>query len=105
MRKGWRAVSLFACLCILLSSSLALAGLNWLGTWNLNVAASKFSPGPAPKSETLKFESVELGIKLTSHTVDPQGKATKGEYISGFDGKDVRWKGNPDADTSSAKRI
>lgn len=105
MRKDRRVVSLFACLVILVSSSLALAGIKWLGSWNLNVAASKFTPGPAPRSETLTFEAAELGIKFTSHTVDSEGKATRGEYVSEFDGKDVRWKGNPDADTSSAKRI
>jgi hypothetical protein len=105
VRKDRRAVSLFAYLFIFLSSSLAVGGIKWLGTWSLNIAASKFTPGPAPKSETLKFESAELGIKLTSHIVDAQGKATKGDYVSEFDGKDVRWKGNPDADTSSARRI
>jgi hypothetical protein len=27
-----------------------------LGTWKLNVAKSTYSPGPAPKSQTLNFE-------------------------------------------------
>jgi hypothetical protein len=94
-----------ACFVILVSSSVALAANNWLGTWKLNVAASKFSPGPALKSETLKFEAAEGGIKLSSHSVDAQGKAAMGEYVSKFDGQDVPWKGNPDADTASAKRI
>jgi hypothetical protein len=76
-----------------------------LGTWELNVAASKFSPGPAPKSQTLKYLAVEGGIKLKSHAVDADGKAKNGEYVSNFDGKDVPWKGNPDADTCNAKRL
>jgi hypothetical protein len=105
MRNRLRAVLLLACFVILVASSVALAANNWLGTWKLDVAASKFSPGPAPKGETLKFEAAEGGIKLTSHIVDAQGKATFGNYVSKFDGQDVPWKGNPDADTASAKRI
>ena len=105
MRNSPRAVSILACLFILVSSSVALAANNWLGTWKLNVEASKFSPGPAPRSQTLTFEATAGGIKLTSRTVDAKGKATKGEYVSNFDGKDVPWKGNADADTASAKRI
>jgi hypothetical protein len=27
-----------------------------IGTWKLNLAKSKFSPGPPPKSQTLTFE-------------------------------------------------
>lgn len=105
MRNGLRAFSLFACLALLVSTSVALAANNWLGSWNLDVAASKFSPGPAPKSQALKFEATKDGIKLSSHVVDAQGTMTMGEYVSKFDGRDVSWKGNPDADTASAKRI
>jgi hypothetical protein len=104
MRNSVRLASL-AGLVLLISSSVALATNNWLGTWNLNVAASKFSPGPPPKSQVLKFVEVEGGIKLKSQTVDGQGKEKTGEYVSNFDGKDVPWKGNPDADTCSAKRL
>ena len=105
MRNSVRAASLVSSLVILASGSVAFAANNWVGRWKLNVAASKFSPGPALKSETLKFEAVEGGIRLSSRFVDAKGKETKGGYISNFDGKDVPWKGNPDADTSSAKRI
>jgi hypothetical protein len=105
MRKNLLMVSLAACCAILLTSSVALAAENWLGTWKLNVAKSKFSPGPAPKSLTLKFEATADGIKLTSDGVNSEGKPTHGEYVSKFDGEDVPWEGNPDADTASAKKI
>jgi len=104
MRNVLRAAFLVS-LVILVSSSVALSADNWLGTWNLNVAASKFSPGLAPKSQTIKFEPTKEGIKLTSHVVDADGAAKHGEYLSKFDGQDVPWKGNADADTSSAKRV
>ena len=105
MRKNLLMVSLAACCAIILSSSIALAAENWLGTWKLNTAKSKFSPGPAPKALTLKFETTADGIKLTSDGMDSEGKPTHGEYVSKFDGVDVPWTGNPDADAASAKKI
>ena len=105
MRKNLFLVSLAAACAIVLSSSAALAAENWLGTWKLNTAKSKYSPGPGPKSLALKFESTADGIKLTSDGMDSEGKATHGEYVSKFDGKDVSWTGNPDADMASATKI
>ena len=105
MRKNPITVSLAAVCTIVLSSSVVLAAENWLGTWKLNTAKSKYSPGPAPKSLALKFESTADGIKLTSDGMDSEGKATHGEYVSRFDGKDVSWTGNPDADMASATKI
>ena len=105
MRKNLLMVSLAACCAVVLSGSVALAAENWLGTWKLNVAKSKFSPGPGPKSLTIKFEATADGIKLTSDGVNSEGKPTHGEYVSKFDGQDVPWTGNPDADTAAAKKI
>ncbi len=105
MRKNLLMVSLAACCAIVLSTSVALAGENWLGTWKLDAAKSKYSPGPGPKSQMLKFEATPAGIKLTSDGVNAEGKAAHGSYVSKFDGKDVPWEGNPDADTASAKKI
>lgn len=105
MRKNLLVVSLAACCAIVVLSSVGLAAENWLGTWKLNVAKSKYSPGPAPKSLTLKFEATEDGIRLTSDVLVSEGEATHAVYVSKFDGKDVPWEGNPDADTASAKKI
>ena len=77
-----------------------------LGTWKVNLAKSKFSPGPAPKSQILKWEAAGTnGTKSTSEIVDAQGKTMKGGYTATYDGKDAPWAGNPDADTISLKRI
>ena len=32
------------------------------GTWKMNPAKSKYSPGPAPKSTTVKVEADEKGV-------------------------------------------
>jgi hypothetical protein len=105
MGKKLLMVSLAACCAIVLSASVAVAADNWLGTWKLDLTKSKFNPGPAPKSMTLKFESTKDGTKLTTDTVDASGKAVTGTYTSKFDGKDVAWVGNPNADTASPKKL
>ena len=76
-----------------------------MGTWKLNVAKSKFSPGPAPKSLTVKFEPAGKGVKLTTDGVAADGKPTATEYTANYDGKDVPIKGSPVVDTISLRRI
>jgi hypothetical protein len=105
MRKSLFVGALVVCAVMVFSSSVVLAADNWLGTWKLNVEKSKYSPGPAPKSLTLKYQASQGVTTLTSDGVDAEGKATHGTYSSKFDGKEVSWEGNPDADTSSPKKI
>jgi len=45
-----------------------------VGTWKLNVAKSKYNPGPAPQSQTLKVEASGKGEKVTSEVVGADGK-------------------------------
>jgi hypothetical protein len=104
MRKRLLRVSLVCC-AVVLSNSVALAAENWLGTWKLDAAKSKYSPGPAPKSLTLTFEATPDGIKFTGDGVSADGKAVHSMFLSKFDGKDVPYEGNPDADTASPKKI
>jgi len=97
--------SLAACCAIVLSGSAAFAAENWIGSWKMDMGKSKFSPGPGPKSQTVKFEQTKDGIKLTTDSVAADGKVRQGSYVSRFDGQDVAWAGNPDADTASPKKI
>src|SRR5262245_3506737 len=69
-----------------------------VGTWELNVAKSKYSLGPAPKSEMRTYVVAGQDIKATSKGVDSAGKPTIGEWIVNYDGKDRPQTGNPDAD-------
>ena len=105
MRKNLLMVSLAACCALVLSSSVALAADNWLGTWTLDSAKSKFSPGPGPKSLTLKFEATPGGIKFTGDGVGADGKPAHSMYVSKYDGKDVPYEGNPDADMAAPMKI
>src|SRR6187397_1990025 len=79
---------------------------NNIGTWKMNVAKSKFSPGPAPKSQTLKIEAWgEDGVNYTADGVDGDGKTTHWTLQAKYDGKFYPFKGNPDSDMLAYKRI
>jgi hypothetical protein len=105
MRRTLLLAALATCCVVVFSSQVAFAADNWLGTWKLNVAKSKYSPGPAPKGRTVKIESTADGITLTSDGMTSDGSAAHAAYTSKFDGAQVPWAGNPDADTSTAKRV
>ena len=76
-----------------------------VGTWELNVAKSKFGPGRAPKSETRTYVVSGQDIKATTKGVDSAGKPTAAEFIVNYDGKDRPVTGNPDAEMLSLKRV
>lgn len=97
---------------VFVASSLAVLAGAWaqasnpvIGTWKLNVAKSKFKPGPAPQSLTLKIEAAGEGINLKAEGVGGDGKPIAMEYTANYDGKDYPLKGSPVADTVSLKRI
>ena len=79
---------------------------NDVGTWNLNVAKSTYSPGPALKSATLRIEPAGAGVKVTVDQVLPDGTKRHWEYTANYDGKDNPVTGNnPDADMAARTRI
>ena len=75
------------------------------GTWKMNPAKSKYSPGPAAKSVNLKIESDENGIKIDAEGTDGDGNPTHVQYDAKFEGKDYPVTGLPYAETVSVKRI
>ena len=76
-----------------------------LGTWQLDVAKSKYDPGPGPKMLTLTYEAVGDGIKVTTKGVDGQGKPIATEYTANYDGKDYPVSGETDYEAVSLKRV
>lgn len=106
MKKSLILSCLAAGVIVLASASSAPAADNWVGTWKLNVARSKFVPGPPPQTQTIKFEpAADGGIKLTADSVDGQGKPMHLEYTARFDGTETPWTGNANADTAAPRRI
>ncbi len=103
-----------ACKTAFISGVVLVAGLSILsaqgadprvGSWHLNVAKSKYSPGPAPKSQMLKIEAAGKGEKVTSETISATGDKTVTEYTAEFDGKPHPLKGSAVADMVTLKRV
>jgi hypothetical protein len=59
-----------------------------LGTWITDVAKSKYSPGPAPNSQTVTYEAAPNGVKRTIDAVDAKGQKTHNEIML-IEGKEV----------------
>jgi hypothetical protein len=76
------------------------------GTWKLNSAKSKFSPGPAPKSMSVTYTPAgDNGMKIVVDVVPAEGAAQHWEMTAHYDGKENPVMGNPDADSVSLKLI
>jgi hypothetical protein len=59
-----------------------------IGTWKLNVAKSKFTPGPPIQGDTRSYEVNEAGwIFVTTETTQPDGTRTGVRFAAKFDGK------------------
>ena len=77
-----------------------------VGVWKLNVAKSKFSPGPAPKSGTTTIEAAGAGTRVIVDQIMPDGTKRHWEVTANYDGKDSPITGNnPDSDTVARTRI
>ena len=92
---------------VLMSSAVAQAQTNsTLGTWTLNVAKSKYNPGPPPMSETRVYEVFGAGgVKATFNRVDAKGDKATITYSANYDGTDYKYVGSPDADTITLKLL
>lgn len=111
MHSCWRTLTLGVVLALGVVLGADIANLSAqasdprMGTWKLNVAKSKFSPGPAPQALTVKVEPSGQGEKVTAEFVNADGTRTTTEYTANFDGKDYPLTGSQIADTVSLKRI
>jgi len=56
-----------------------------LGTWQLNVAQSKYVPGPAPISETRRYSRSPQGMAGTILRRFADGRSERIEYVAEFD--------------------
>lgn len=91
-------------LLIPVSRGLAQAADPIVGTWDLNVAKSKFATGTAPKRETRTYDVSGALVKATSSGIGPDGKPMSSNWTIAYDGKDQKISGDPDVDTLTFKR-
>ncbi len=104
-RRIFARAALTVAVSILMLGAVAQASDNQVGSWKVNLAKSKYSPGPAPKEGTLTVESQTNGLKITVHGTNAEGQPIHFEFSPKYDGKDYPTTGNPDADVISIKKI
>ncbi|MFZ3265819.1 MAG: hypothetical protein WA172_17565 [Terriglobales bacterium] len=84
--------------------TLCFAESPMMGTWKLNEAKSKFSPG-ASKSITVAYEADGDNMKCTIDGVDGTGKPYHNVWVGKFDGKDYPVTGDSEGNTRAVKKI
>lgn len=78
-----------------------------IGTWKLNVAKSKFNPGPGYRSETRTYTSTADGYKFEGERVNPDGSTQKYGFTVKYDNRDYPVTGTDPggADTIAVKLV
>ena len=78
-----------------------------IGTWKLNVAKSKFNPGPGYQSETRTYTPTVDGYTFEGERVNPDGSTQKYGFTVKYDNKDypVTGKDPGGADTIAVKLV
>jgi hypothetical protein len=76
-----------------------------LGTWNLDVAQSKYRPGPAPRSERRTYESRPEGLKVTITRVEADGHPTTIEYTADYNSMEYPVSGSSEVNTIALRRV
>jgi hypothetical protein len=87
-----------------LASATCFAADPQMGTWKLNQAKSKFTPGTA-KFSTVTFKNTLGNIKATGDGIAANGNPMHVEWSGKFDGKDYPVTGDPNADTRSYRKV
>jgi len=105
MRKPVTSIAIATAALMMIALPLLGQTASLAGTWKLNVAKSKYSPGPAPRSSTLKWERVAGGFKFTVDQVNAQGQATHTENTEKDDGSEAQVQGAQSPTTRFLRRI
>ena len=85
-------------------AALCLAADGFLGTWKLNEAKSKLTPGTA-KNSTVVYSVMGDNMMVTIDGTDAAGKPAHTEWMGKFDGKDYPVTGDSTSDARSVKKI
>src|ERR1700730_4109447 len=82
-----RRIGVFAALVLVVAAGSVLLAQNnpFVGTWKLNVAKSKYDPGPAPQSSTRTWDASGM---VMVNGVNAAGKTTSYGYTIKDDGKE-----------------
>ena len=98
-----KSIGLTLAFCFL-GGAMCFAADPQMGTWKLNEAKSKITPGTT-KFNTLTFKNMHGSIKATGDGVDANGKSMHVEWSGKFDGKDYPHTGDPNSDARSYTKV
>jgi hypothetical protein len=76
----------------------------FVGTWQLNLTKSKYSPGPPPKSNTVNIQAEGQGLKNTFTGIGADGNPTSAVATTVFYGM-PHPSGNPNFDATAVTRV
>jgi hypothetical protein len=104
--RSCSALIVVAALVVASSFTFAQSKDPFVGNWTLNVAKSKYSPGPAPKAATTAIEAAGSGYRFTVKQTPATGAAQEWSFTTALDGKPAKITGNnPNSDMTTYKRI
>src|SRR6266850_6594227 len=89
---------------LFVGATVCLAQSPQMGTWKLNEAKSKFSPG-ATKNNTVVYEAAGDSVKVTVDGVDGEGNPSHSEWTGMFDGKFYPVTGDATSDMRAYRKI
>jgi len=72
-----------------------------IGTWELNLAKSKYARGTVPVNQRVVIEAAGQGVRVTATTVRQNGQKIVVQYTAYLDGQDYPVTGSPDYDSVS----
>jgi hypothetical protein len=98
-----KTIGLTLALCFF-GAALCFAEDPWMGTWKLNDAKSKITPGTTKVNIVIE-ETVGDNVKVTVDATDNDGKSGHNEWTGKFDGKDYPVTGDPNSDMRSYKKV
>jgi hypothetical protein len=87
-----------------LAGAACLAADPQIGTWKLNEAKSKITPGTL-KNTHVVYSSMLGQVKIKSDGIDGSGKPVHVEWSGKFDGKDYPVIGDPNSDARSYTKV
>jgi hypothetical protein len=76
----------------------------FVGTWKLDLARSRYDPGPPPRSAQDVNTEVNGAMRSVQESVDADGKPHRVEWTAKFDGKDYPVTGGDAGTTISLAR-
>ena len=87
------------------AGTICFAASPQIGTWKLNEAKSKITPGTAKNTMVVYQDATGGKVKITTDGIDGNGKPTHAEWTGNFDGKDYPVTGDPTSDMRSYTKV